>query len=226
MLKLNLDHSTKVIDTCCGTGGFLIAAMQEMKKKANSKDQLKKILSQNLIGCEDMPDMFTLSVGNMILRGDGKSNLYQGDSFDKNLKESLKKHKPKYGLTNPPFAQKDEDLHELSYVLNMLEILEPDGIGVVLPMGITNPSTINTNTKTILCLQSCHYQINYLGPNRMEHVWLFLKLIQHIRIILKHGLPIVKMMVFTLKDTEEETILIIDGLILKKNGSIHILIEK
>ena len=34
---LNLDHSTKVIDTCCGTGGFLIAAMQEMKKKLTPK---------------------------------------------------------------------------------------------------------------------------------------------------------------------------------------------
>ncbi len=161
---LNLDHSTKVIDTCCGTGGFLIAAMQEMKKKANSKDQLKKILSQNLIGCEDMPDMFTLSVGNMILRGDGKSNLYQGDSFDKNLKESLKKHKPKYGLINPPFAQKDEDLHELSYVLNMLEILEPDGIGVVvLPMGrVTNPSDYKTQilkNHTLLAVMSLPNQL-------------------------------------------------------------------
>lgn len=161
---LDLDHSTKVIDTCCGTGGFLIAAMQEMKKKAKSKKELKQILSHNLIGCEDMPDMFTLSVANMILRGDGKSNLYQGDSFDKKIKKSLKNHKPKYGLINPPFSQKDEDLHELSYVLNMLEILQPEGIGVVvLPMGrVTNNSEYKNQilkNHTLLAVMSLPNQL-------------------------------------------------------------------
>ena len=39
-------------------------------------------MKNNIVGAEDFPEMFTLAAGNMILRGDGKANIYQGDCFD------------------------------------------------------------------------------------------------------------------------------------------------
>ncbi len=145
MVKLSgANLNTKVIDTCCGTGGFLVAAMDEMLKKAFSKSDKIKILSENLVGCEDLPEMFTLAAGNMILRGDGKANLYQGDSFNKKIFKILKNHKADIGLINPPFSQKEEEIKELAYVSNMLSIIKKGGIGIaILPMNCSiNPSEL------------------------------------------------------------------------------------
>ncbi|AZO96680.1 hypothetical protein D7D81_07970 [Halocella sp. SP3-1] len=78
----NLSTESVVLDTCCGTGGFLISAMHMMIKKAgNDTEKIQKIKENNLIGVEQRPDMFALGTANMILRGDGKSNIYLGDSF-------------------------------------------------------------------------------------------------------------------------------------------------
>jgi type I restriction-modification system DNA methylase subunit len=138
----DLDLDSVVVDTCCGTGGFLVAAMEIMLKKANSIEEKNKIISENLVGAEDLPEMFTLAAGNMILRGDGKANLYQGDCFNEKTIKLLKKHKPNVGLINPPFSQKDIEVSELAYVLNMLEVLEKKGLGIaILPMNcVTNSS--------------------------------------------------------------------------------------
>ena len=79
----NVGPNDTVLDTCAGTGGFLISAMREMDSKAgNDPAKLKRIRSQGLVGVEQQPSMFSLAASNMILRGDGKANLYQGSCFD------------------------------------------------------------------------------------------------------------------------------------------------
>ena len=106
-------------------------------KRAKSEQEREEIKTNNIVGAEDMPEMFTLAAGNMILRGDGKSNIYSGDCFSKQIKSKLQDHKPSVGLINPPFSQDDEDksLSELSYVINMLEILSKNGRGLaIVPM--------------------------------------------------------------------------------------------
>lgn len=130
-----------VVDTCCGTGGFLIAAMTAMDSIVGDNDKLRRdIREHRLIGVEDQPHMFALAVSNMILRGDGKANLYRSSSFDPVTTEVLqmpnKRHaRPTVGLINPPFSQKGEGLHELDFVANLLNILAPGGRAVVvLPM--------------------------------------------------------------------------------------------
>ena len=131
----NLNKNSIVVDTCAGTGGFLISAMMDMCKKANNEDEQNKIKKDGLVGVENQPKMFALSASNMILRGDGKANLYQGSCFDKKIISQVKKHKPTVGMINPPYAQKGKDLHELNYVAQMLEVLVDGGIGIaIVPM--------------------------------------------------------------------------------------------
>jgi hypothetical protein len=126
-----------VVDTCAGTGGFLISAMREMDEKAGNDDKLRhQIRAHQLVGVEQQPHMFALATSNMILRGDGKANLYQGDCFDPEIIESLKdggeKHKrPNIGLINPPYSQRGEGMHELDYVAELLDVLIPGGTAVV-----------------------------------------------------------------------------------------------
>jgi hypothetical protein len=134
----NVGPNDIVVDTCAGTGGFLIAAMTEMDGKSGvNADSREEIRKHHLVGVEQQPHMFALAASNMILRGDGKANLYQGSCFDQPIKSRLVngvdgRHKrPTVGLINPPFSQKGEGLHELDFVETLLEVLSPGGTAVV-----------------------------------------------------------------------------------------------
>jgi type I restriction-modification system DNA methylase subunit len=125
-----------VLDTCTGTAGFLISSMNEMLKNSQESER-QNILSNALIGVELQPNMFALAVSNMILRGDGKTNLFQGDSFDEDLKKQIKSKRPTKGMINPPYSQKGESLHEWDFIINMLDLLEPGGVGIaIVPMSL------------------------------------------------------------------------------------------
>jgi type I restriction-modification system DNA methylase subunit len=79
--------------------------------------------------------MYALAASNMLLRGDGKANLYQGSCFDQAIVDAVKKHHCNIGMINPPYSQSDEDLHELMFVKQMLDLLEKGGIGIaIIPM--------------------------------------------------------------------------------------------
>jgi type I restriction-modification system DNA methylase subunit len=92
-----VDMNSKVFDPCCGTGGFLISAMKKMieeAEKAGDMEAIEDIKKHQLIGIEQNPNMYTLACSNMILRGDGKANIYQGDCFDEKLVERIAGHQP------------------------------------------------------------------------------------------------------------------------------------
>lgn len=138
----NVGPSDTILDTCAGTGGFLISALSIMDARVGADEAAREAIRQHqLVGVEQQPHMFALASSNMILRGDGKANLYQGSCFDPDIIAKLKspdpsRHKrPNIGLINPPFSQKGEGLHELDFVVTLLDILEPSGTAVVvLPM--------------------------------------------------------------------------------------------
>jgi type I restriction enzyme M protein len=135
MVRVGLKDT--VIDSCCGTGGFLIAALAEMDAKSGDPAIREDIRKHRLVGVEQQPQMFALAASNMILRGDGKANLFQGNCFDPDLLEKLQNpekkrfQRPTIGLINPPFSQQGEGLHELNFVVNLLDILAPGGRAVV-----------------------------------------------------------------------------------------------
>ena len=127
-----------VLDSCCGTGGYLIAALAEMDAKTDGDSYIRQdIRKHRLVGVEQQPQMFALAASNMILRGDGKANLFQGNCFDPDLIEKLQNpekkrfQRPTIGLINPPFSQHGEGLRELNFVVNLLDILAPGGRAVV-----------------------------------------------------------------------------------------------
>lgn len=131
----NLNKNSTVLDTCAGTGGFLISAMHHMFKDASTEADLLRIKKFGLIGVEQQPNMFALAASNMILRGDGKANLYQGSCFDEAITAAVQKHSCDVGMINPPYSQSDTDLHELRFVKHMLDCLKPGRIGIaIVPM--------------------------------------------------------------------------------------------
>ena len=135
---LNVSINDFVFDPTCGTGGFLVAAFDHIKKNANKK-QINKFKQKNIFGIEQEPEVVALAIVNMIFRGDGKNNIIEGNCFQKNLtawKNTAKFTKEyKEGeqiitkvLMNPPFALKSSDEKEFKFVDYALKQMQDGGL--------------------------------------------------------------------------------------------------
>ena len=134
-----------VFDNCCGTGGFLISAMNKMVDDAKgNKNKIKHVKNQQIIGIEFQTDIFALACSNMFIHKDGSSSIFKGDCFKSKFieesKENFKKKiglemKPNIGFLNPPYKNIKTDIEEFEFVLNNSEMLEPNGTCVtIIPM--------------------------------------------------------------------------------------------
>ncbi len=131
-LLANVNKKSIVLDICAGTGGFLISAMSLMMRDATTEAERRRVKREGLVGVEQQPNMFALAASNMILRGDGKANLFQGSCFDEGIAKAIRQRKADVGLLNPPFSQGDADLHELRFIQQMLACLVPGAVGIAI----------------------------------------------------------------------------------------------
>lgn len=146
-----LKPTDKVIDPCCGTAGFLIAAMHKMVKMADDENQRRSIKRDQLFGIEQQPYMFTIATTNMILRGDGKSNLHNLDFLKQNPNQIQLKGCT-VGMMNPPYSQgtkQDPDQYEISFTEHLLDsLVEGARAIVIIPQSsVTGKSKEEQNIK-------------------------------------------------------------------------------
>ena len=131
---LDLKPTDKILDPCCGTAGFLIAAMHDMVSQTEDETQIKNIKKYQLFGIEEQSYMFTIATTNMILRGDGKSNLENGDFLSENpAKIQLKGCT--VGMMNPPYSmgsKSNPSLYEINFINHLLDSLVEDGRAAVI----------------------------------------------------------------------------------------------
>ena len=124
-----------VLDPACGSGAFLISAMNRMTKLAKDEDEIKHIKQHQLLGIELQEKMFTVATTNMILRGDGKSNLQLNDMFSV-TGEKIQKQRVNKILFNPPYSQgkTDKTLTEINFIRHALDMLVTGGkLAVIVP---------------------------------------------------------------------------------------------
>jgi type I restriction enzyme M protein len=129
-----LKPTDTILDPCCGTAGFLIAAMHDMLQKTVNPEQQKNIRKNQLHGLELQPYMFTISTTNMILRGDGKSNLEQED-FLKYNPSQLQEKGCTVGMMNPPYSmgsKNNTSLYEINFTEHLLNSIVADGKVIVI----------------------------------------------------------------------------------------------
>lgn len=109
---LDINKNNKVMDLATGSAGFLISAMEEMINNAEKEtgkgstetlQKIEEIKKKQLLWVELNAEMFTLAATNMILRGDGSSNIQKWNSFDRppELYENFNADRV---LLNPPFS--------------------------------------------------------------------------------------------------------------------------
>lgn len=142
---LDIQPTDKVLDPCCGTAGFLIAAMHKMLLGTADKMEQLDIRKNRLFGIELQDYMFSIATTNMILRGDGKSNLENQDFLAQNPCQ-LQLKGCTVGMMNPPYSQgskQNPELYEINFVNHLLESLVEGGrVAVIVPQ-----STFTGKTK-------------------------------------------------------------------------------
>ena len=134
----------RVLDPCCGTGGFLIAAMHRMLQQASTERERREIRQNNLHGIESQSYMFTIATTNMILRGDGKSNL-DNEDFLKCRPEQLQLKGCNVGMMNPPYSQgtkQTPSLYEINFTEHLLNSITKGGrVVVIIPQSALTGKT-------------------------------------------------------------------------------------
>lgn len=98
---LEITSTDKIFDPACGTGGFLIGALNRMVKKSKKPyDEAIQIVKDNLFGIESEPATAALCITNMILRGDGKAGVIKDNCFENKNYPGVEVD---FVLMNPPF---------------------------------------------------------------------------------------------------------------------------
>lgn len=135
LVKLaRVDKDSYVWDFATGSAGLLVAAMNEMiddaKEKISSPEEYQKkvtkIKTTQLLGLEILPQIYMLAILNMILMGDGSSNILNQDSlknFDGNYGFiSTKKNFPATAFVlNPPYSADGNGMIFVEKALSMME---------------------------------------------------------------------------------------------------------
>lgn len=134
---LNVHSNDIVLDPCCGTAGFLVAAMHHMLDQVgNDSTKRKDIKKKQLHGIELQSNMFAIAATNMILRDDGNSNIKCEDFLRQNSAEIQLKGAT-VGMMNPPYSQgskADPSQYELSFVEHLLDSLTVGArVAVIVP---------------------------------------------------------------------------------------------
>lgn len=141
---LEVDETDTVLDPCCGTGGFLVAAMHRMVSGVKDKTKRKKIKKKQLHGFEIQSNMFAIACTNMILRDDGNSNIACQDFLRQNPAEVQLKGAT-VGMMNPPYSQgtsADPSQYEISFVEHLLDSLtEGARAAVIIPQSTMTGKT-------------------------------------------------------------------------------------
>ncbi|MFZ1417204.1 MAG: N-6 DNA methylase [Burkholderiaceae bacterium] len=134
---LGINQNSKVMDLATGSAGFLISAMEMMieraeitygKKTSAAQAKINSIKSQQLLGVELNAEMFTLAATNMILRGDGSSNIHKGNTFS--TPETLyTDFQADRLLLNPPFSFEQNGMPFIEFGLDKME---KGGLGAII----------------------------------------------------------------------------------------------
>lgn len=123
---LPIEHDKKVLDTSCGSGGFLLYALNKVREKAteyypNYKNDARQyakwfpywhdFAEKNLYGIEINEQISRAAKMNMIIHDDGHTNVITSDGLisDATIKERTGNKGFEYGtfdfiITNPPFG--------------------------------------------------------------------------------------------------------------------------
>lgn len=149
-----------VADFACGTGGFLVSALNHMKEQANDTES-NEILKKSFYGVEKKSLPYLLCTTNMLLHDVNEPNIIRGNSLEKNVRDYEEEDKFDIILMNPPYGGtekksvqqnfptelRDSETADLFMVEILYRLKQKGKVGIVLPDGFLFG---NDNTKVAI----------------------------------------------------------------------------
>lgn len=143
---VNPQLGEKIADPACGTAGFLVCAIEHLKKQVKNVND-RKLLQDTITGTELKPLPYMLSVVNLITHDIEVPQLENDDALSRELTSIRQKDKVNIIIANPPFGGVVGDGMETNFPLNyrtkesadlflilFIQLLKENGrAGIVLP---------------------------------------------------------------------------------------------
>jgi type I restriction enzyme M protein len=96
-----------VLDPACGTGGFLVEALEHLKDQVQTVEE-RRALHNNLRGIEKKPLPYLLGMMNLVLHDVPQPNIVRGNALATSITQISKANRVDVVLTNPPFGGEEE----------------------------------------------------------------------------------------------------------------------
>jgi len=169
--SLPITHKSRVLDTSCGSGGFLLYALDKVREQANEfydpikdeKDHYKywhDFAEKNLFGIEINDQIARTAKMNMIIHDDGHTNVIASDGLlsDTEMQAKSGNKEFKYNsfdfiVTNPPFGSSIKQTEKAYMHQYNLAIKEVDWLNTT----ASGKAALRDSQSTeVLFLEQCH----------------------------------------------------------------------
>jgi type I restriction enzyme M protein len=158
----------KISDPACGTAGFLVCAIEHLRKQVKNVND-RRILQDTITGSELKPLPFMLAVINLITHDIEVPQLENGDSLSREYNSIKQKDRVDIIVANPPFGGVVGDGMETNFPLNyrtkesadlflilFIQLLKDGGrAGIVLPDGSLTGDGVKQRVRQKL-LEDCY----------------------------------------------------------------------
>ena len=146
---VGINRHSRVLDPCCGSGAFLVRAMTEAMDDCANEEERNCVKKKQIFGIENEETAFGLSTTNMLIHGDGNSNVVQGSCFEKtdfieNANINVVLMNPPYNaqarMSNPSYVKtwgkntKEDPSQGFHYVYYVASKVKTGKLAVLLPM--------------------------------------------------------------------------------------------
>lgn len=167
-----------ILDPACGTGGFLVSAIEHLRKQSKTAADERKI-QECFSGIEKKHLPHILCMTNLMLHGiDVPSNVRHDNTLARPLRDWSPRERVDVIVTNPPFGGMEEDGIEANFpaefrtretadlfLVLLMKLLKPGGrAGLVLPDGTLFGEGVKTRIKETL-LSDCNLHTIVRLPN-------------------------------------------------------------
>lgn len=252
---LDPDQNTRVLDPACGSGGFLVMVLDHVRQKitkqlypdvddvrlaarANSPEvdeMVRQYAEKMIFGFDFDPDLKKAARMNMVMAGDGHSNIFninsldypQGDKPDVPfIAEAVNKSIEESKDASYPFETAEDNAQGK---FDMIFTNPPFGAKVEVDVEIARKYELKSNAPEVLFIEACYNFLKpggkmaivlpdgILGNPNMESVRLWI--LQHFKLIASVDLPVETFMpqvgvqaslLFLQKKTEDEKLVELD----------------
>ena len=156
----------RIADFACGTGGFLVSALNELYEESLTSNENKEIYNNTVYGVEKKALPHILCVTNMLLHDIDNPEIIHGNTLETDYKEYRKMEKFDIVLMNPPYGGNEKDSVKTNFPMElrssetadlfmdiiMFRLKKNGRCGIILPDGFlfgTDNAKVNIKKKLL-----------------------------------------------------------------------------